>query len=408
MKKFFNIAKGKGKIIIVPVVIIFVLGAIYIFNNAQKNDSAIVYADNGTFIEASGTVENNLISVSSEVTGTVLETMVNEGDLIKKGASIIKIENTALQNQYDQASTNMKITEQNITMLEKSIANLNIQNVDVVKQSQSAYLSTKAEYKRVMDGASPDEIKQAGEVVNQAKINYDYAITNLERSKELYEQQAISESKYDEATKAYSISEAQYNAASSQLNLIKSYPTETSKAAAENKMLQLKAGYDLSIANGNTQLTQLESQLEIAKIQSEQSKNIVEQTKKELDKLIIKSPFDGIVNSLLVNVGEFVTMGKLTSEIYNPENVEIKAYVSEANIGRIVLGQETYISIDSYKDKTFAGKITKINNRAEFTPKNIQTKEERVNTVFEVTVKVQDSEGALKPGMPADVNIKID
>lgn len=84
MKKAFNLLYGKGKIIIMPAVIFFVLMAIYIFNSAQKDDSAIVYADGGTFIEASGTVENNLISVSSEVAGTVLETIASEGDLIKK------------------------------------------------------------------------------------------------------------------------------------------------------------------------------------------------------------------------------------------------------------------------------------------------------------------------------------
>jgi HlyD family secretion protein len=173
-------------------------------------------------------------------------------------------------------------------------------------------------------------------------------------------------------------------------------------------MLQLKAGYELSISNGKTQLSQLEGQLDIAKIQLEQSKDIVEQTERELNKLTIKSPIDGVINSLLVNEGELVSMGKLTTEIYNPDKIEINSYVSEANIGRIKVGQDAFISIDSHKDKMFSGKVIRINNRAEFTPKNIQTKEERVNTVFKVTIKVLDSNGEIKPGMPVDVNIKID
>jgi HlyD family secretion protein len=232
--------------------------------------------------------------------------------------------------------------------------------------------------------------------------------TNLERSKELLEQQAISQSMYDEVLKSYNVSEAQYNAAASKLNLIKSGPTENVLSAAKNKMLQAKAGYELSVSNGNTQLSQLQGQLEIAMIKLEQSKNIVEQTKRELDKLTIKSPIDGIVNSLLMKDGEFVSMGKLVAEIYDPENVEIKSYVSEANIGYIKVGQEAKIFIDSHSEKAYAGKVTRINNKAEFTPKNIQTKEERVNTVFEITIQALDSEGAIKPGMPADVNIKID
>ena len=400
--------KGKGKILIMPAVILLVLIAIYVFNSAQKNDSAIVYADGATFIEASGTVENNLISVSSEVTGTVLETMTSEGDLITKGDTLVIIENTALQNQYNQSLINQQLAEENIIMLEGSITNLTIQNADATQQAHNAYLSAKAEYDKVMDGASEDEIKQAEETLSQAKTNLDYAKTNLDRSKELFDEEAISQSKYDEALKTYNVSEAQYNVALSKLNLINSYPTETSSSAAESKMLQLKAGYELSISNGNTQLRQLESQLSIAKVQLVQANNTVEQTKRELDKLNIKSPVDGVVNSLFVKEGEFATAGKLTAEIFNPENIEINAYVSEANIGRVIVGQETVISIDSYENEYFTGKVTKINNLAEFTPKNIQTKEERVNTVFKVTIKALETHGALKPGMPADVKIRID
>lgn len=408
MIKILNHIKGKGKLIIMPAVIILVLISIYIFNGLQKNDSAIVYADGGTYIESSGVVKNGSISLSSEITGTVIENKVKEGDNIKKGAVIAVIDNTALKNQYDQALINFQITEKNIEALEKSISSLSLQNTDVIQQAHNAYLASEAEYQKVMDGASADEIKQAEEVVNQAKTNFDFMKTNLERSAELFEQQIISQSKYDEALKSYNVSEAQYNAAVSQLNLIKSGPTKNTINAAENKMLQAKAGYELAISNGNTQLSQLQGQLEIAKVQLEQSKNIVEQTKRELDKLTIKSPIDGIVNSLLIKNGEFVSMGKLIAEIYNPENVEIKAYVSEANIGHIIVGQDANIFIDSHNEKAYQGKVTRINNTAEFTPKNIQTKEERVNTVFEVTVEALDSEGAIKPGMPVDVNIKID
>lgn len=410
MIKVLNKLKGfeKLKIIIMPALIIIVLISIYIFNSMQKNGSAIVYADGGTYIESSGVVKNSSISLSSEVTGTIVENKVKEGDIIKKGTVIAIIENTSLQNQYDQALMNFQVTEKTIEALKNSIDSLSLQNIDVIQQAQNAYLATEAEYHKVLDGASIDEIKQAEETSNQAKTNLDFMKTNLDRSKELLNQQAISQSKYDEALKSYNVVEAQYNAAVSQLNLIKSGATENTVKAAENKMLQAKAGYELAISNGNTQLSQLQGQLEIAKVQLEQSKNIVEQTKRELQKLTIKSPIDGIVNSLLIENGEFVSVGKLVAEIYNPENVEIKTYVSEANIGHIVVGQDTNIFIDSHNDKTYSGKVTRINNTAEFTPKNIQTKEERVNTVFEVTVEALDSEGAIKPGMPVDVNIKID
>ncbi len=408
MKTILNKAKGKGKLILMPAVIIIVLLAIYIFNDIQKSDSVFVYADNGTYIEASGTVENNTISISSQVTGIVREIKAREGSIIKKDDVIATIENTTLNNQYDQALINVQIAETNIQMLENSINNLNVQNLDAVQQAYNAYLSAQAEYQKVMDGASQDEIKQAEEVVNQTKTNYDYAKTNLDRSKELFDQEAISKIQYDEALKGYNVAEAQYNGAVAQLNIINSYPTENAAKAAENKMLQAKASYELAMSNGTTQLSQLEGQLEIARVQLNQSKNILEQSERELEKLTIKSPRDGIINTLFVNEGELVTMGKLTAEIYDSDNAEIKVYVSEANIGLIKVGQDTNIYVDSHEDEAFHGNVIKINNRAEFTPKNIQTKEERVNTVFEVKVQVVDTHGVIKPGMPVDVNIKVD
>lgn len=407
MQKILSHIKSKGKIIIMPVAILLVLISIFVFNSFQKNDSAIVYAGNGTYIEASGTVESNLVSLSSEVTGTIVEIMAKEGDTVKAGQALAEINNTNLKNQYDQALINFQISEKNIELIQNNINNLNLQNVNSVQQAQNAYFAAEAEYEKVIDGASPDEIKQAEEAVNQAETNFNYMENNLERSKDLLEQGAISQSKYDEVLKSYDVAKAQYNSALSQLNIVKSYPTDTSAKAAENKMLQAKAGYELSVSNGNTQLTQLESQLEIAKVQLEQSKNIIDQSKIELEKTLVKSPIEGVINSFLTNKGEFVSTGKLLAEIYDPTNVEVKVYVSELNIGHIRVGQESELFVDSNLSKAFKGKVTKINDEAEFTPKNIQTKEERVNTVFEVTIEVLDSEGIIKPGMPIDVKIKI-
>lgn len=408
MKNVLNKIKAKGKIIFMPIAILLVLISIIIFNGFQKNNSVIVNAKDGTYIESSGIVESNAVSVSSEVTGTVLENLVKEGDKVKKGDVIAKINSTSIKNQYDQAMINANLLEKNIELLQDQIQNFKSQNEDAVKQAQGSYLSVRAEYEKVMDGASLDEIKQVEEAVSQAKINLDFTKTNLDRSEYLLGEEAISQSKYDEALKSYNIAIAQFNSASSQLNLVSSYPTNSSAKAAESKMNQAQAGYEFAVSNGDSQLSLLEGQLEIAILQYEQAKSIVEQNKIELEKSTIKSPMDGIVNSLLIKQGEFVQMGKLSAEVYDPDNVEIKVYVSEANIGYIMVGQNANIYIDSDNNKTYEGKVVRINNEAEFTPKNIQTKEERVNTVFEVKILVLDSSGTIKPGMPADVNIKID
>jgi len=406
MKNIIMVIKSKGKIILMPIVIIAVLVSIFIYNGFQKNSSAVVYADGGTYIEASGSVESNAVDVSSEVTGIIIESSINEGDEVKAGQIITKINNTTLQNQYDQAKNNLEVSEKTIDSIKSNINSMQIQNVDMVNQAESAYLYAEAEYEKVMDGASSDEIKQAEETVNQNEINLKYIKTNLDKNKELLEQGAISQSMFDETLKNYNISETQFNTALAQFNLVKSYPTESSIKAAQNKMFQAKAGYELSISNGDFQLKELQSQLEIAQIQSEHSRNTVEQSKTEINKTIITSPIDGVVNSLLIKQGEFIQAGKKVAEIYDNDNVEVRVYVSESNIGNVKVGQDVNVFVDS-ESKPFKGKVIRINNEAEFTPKNIQTKEERVNTVFEVKIEVLDRSGTIKPGMPVDVNIKI-
>ncbi|MFA9423646.1 MAG: biotin/lipoyl-binding protein, partial [Sedimentibacter sp.] len=148
MQKISSQIKSKDKIIIVPVVILLVLISIFVSNSLQKNDSAIVNAGNETYMEVSGTVESNLVSLSSEVTGTIIETVAKEGDTVKAGQVIAEINNTSLTNQYDQALINFQISEKNIELIENNINNLNLQNENSVQLAQSAYFAAQAEYEK--------------------------------------------------------------------------------------------------------------------------------------------------------------------------------------------------------------------------------------------------------------------
>jgi len=407
MKSVSEFVSTKGKIIFIPALIVFVLISIFIFNGFQSSDTSIITVEGGTYIEASGMVENNAVSISSEVIGTINEIEVNEGDEVKTGQIIAMVNNTSISNQYDQSIISLELSKMNLELIEDNLKNFDSQNANSIEQARSAYKSVEGEYERVIEGASPEEIHQVEEAVNQAKINLDYLEANLNKSKELLENEVVSQSMYDEVELNYNLALAQFNTADSKLALIKSQPTDATIKSVQNKMLQAKAGHELVISSWNAQLQQLQNQFEIAKVQLEQAKIISDQLKVELDKTTIKSPIDGVINLLTIKQGEYTTPGKTIAEIYDLNGIEIKVYVSEENIGHVKVGQDVNIFVDSDSEQTFKGKVTRINNKAEFTPKNIQTKEERVNTVFEVKIQVLDSKGVIKSGMPADVNIRI-
>lgn len=127
----------------------------------------------------------------------------------------------------------------------------------------------------------------------------------------------------------------------------------------------------------------------------------------EYDNEFLISPFDGTVLSRTAEPHEVVGPGEVVLTLANLARLEIRIYLPEIHLGRIRNGQDVKIKVDSYPDREFEGRISRISDKAEFTPKNIQTIDERVKTVYAVTVDTGDNNGILKPGMPCDVTISL-
>ncbi|MFA5866669.1 MAG: efflux RND transporter periplasmic adaptor subunit [Actinomycetota bacterium] len=157
---------------------------------------------------------------------------------------------------------------------------------------------------------------------------------------------------------------------------------------------QAKAAYNAAALSGNAAQANL----------TQQNVNLAEQN---LKRATVTAPSKGTVLDLPYNVGELVNAGSVVATVADLAKVTLVVYVPEDKIGRISLDQEVDVATDSFPNRTFTGKITKISDQAEFTPANIQTKEQRVNLVFAVTISLSNSDHKLKPGMPADATITL-
>ncbi len=124
-----------------------------------------------------------------------------------------------------------------------------------------------------------------------------------------------------------------------------------------------------------------------------------------IDNAVIVSPVDGVVLEKNLEIGEIVFPGTPVLTVADIKDTWIKIYVNEKQLGRVKLGHKAEISVDSFPKKTFTGKVVSISDKAEFTPKTIQTKDERVKLMFAVKIAVPNPEQELKPGMPADAII---
>ena len=142
--------------------------------------------------------------------------------------------------------------------------------------------------------------------------------------------------------------------------------------------------------------------------QYEQSKATVELIQAQLENTVIRSPIKGIVLEKNTNPGEVVFPGIALLTLADLSTVWLKIYINEPQLGLVKLDQKAEVKVDSYPEKTFQGKVVYISDKAEFTPKDIQTKEERVKLVFGVKISLENPEQELKPGMPADAEILLE
>jgi multidrug resistance efflux pump len=122
----------------------------------------------------------------------------------------------------------------------------------------------------------------------------------------------------------------------------------------------------------------------------------------QLQKLELHAPLDGVVQKRLVHAGEFVGTGTPIFTIADPTDLKLTLFVREVDLGRVSVGQRVDIHADPFPDRTFEGHVTAIADKAEFTPRNVQTQRDRQNLVFAVTVRVPNPDRALKSGLPVD------
>jgi len=299
--------------------------------------------NDSSIIEATGTIEATNITISSKNAGEIKSIIVDEGKQANAGDTILIIEHEALGFQLEQA-----IAGENIS---------------------SAQLSL------ILKGARSEDIKQAEEMMNQTEINYKLAKNDFERYKGLWESKSITQKQYEDFSGRFQIALAQFTSAKENYLKVKKIfrPEEIEQAKANLKKAQA-------------------------------SVNLL---KKNIRDSYIISPLNGFVVKKFVEVGETVSPMSSLVKISNLSSVNLIIYVSEAELGRVKLGQTSEITIDTYPDKKYEGKVTYISPEAEFTPKNIQTKDERTKLVFAVKVEIPNKDFDLKPGMPADAKIKL-
>ena len=292
-------------------------------------------------ISATGTIEGSEVSIASKTAGDVKSMPIIEGSVVEAGDTLVVI---------DQEALNIKL-----------------------RQARASYDLADAQLQKLLSGARAEDINQAEEALKQAEANLKVAESNYKRIKDLYDKSSVTQQRMDEAEAAYTVAQAQYNSAKN----------------AYNKILNWARP----------------EELRAARAQAEQAKAALDLIKLSISDVHITAPVKGIITQTPVDAGELVSQGSIVAEISRTDTVDLMIYIPEPKLGLVKIGQKASISIDTYPDRKFEGRVVYITPRAEFTPKNIQTKEDRVKLVFGVKIKIPNPDDILKPGMPADAEI---
>jgi HlyD family secretion protein len=181
---------------------------------------------------------------------------------------------------------------------------------------------------------------------------------------------------------------AAYTAADDQFERVaRAYPAGITKAEYE-RARAARDGARAELASARS----LAAQAEAAKAQ-------LDARRREVDVL---APISGVVLSRNVEPGEVLGAGMPAVTLANLSVLDLNVFIPEAKVGTVHVGDPVAVAVDSYPNEKFAGKVKAVGSKAEFTPRNVESKEDRVTLVFKITVSVPNAEGRLKPGMPAD------
>ena len=344
-------------------------------------------------IQVTGNMEAMQVDVSAKIAGRILSLRVREGDRVTEGHLLVRLDDAELKAEVERAEAALKSAE---AQLRDLLAGARRQEIE---EARATVDRAQSQLNDLLAGSRREEIEQAREAVRSAEATRVWTERDLKRAQELFAKELIAMQEVDRARQAYEVAVAQERSARANLQMVEAGPRRDQIEAARAQLKAARDHLDLLLAGARP------FQVEAARGQVSQARAALDLAGSRLREAAIVSPINGVVLRKNLEAGEMANPGVSILTLVDPTDLWLRAYVPETDIGRIKVGMAARITIDAYKDRTFSGKITEIASEAEFTPKNVQTKKERVNLVFRIKIAVDNPQGLLKPGMPADAEI---
>lgn len=409
-------------------------------------------------LTASGTVESAQVSIAPELSGKVIEVLVDEGDLVAAGDVLFRLDSTLLEAQRALAAASLDTAKSAVSSAEAAVASARAQydlSVNAALAEEASLRTADWKLNEPTDYNQPswyfDRAEQLSAFEAEAQSAQD-ALKKAQDDLDFYEEKAssgdflTSEKRLNQARAAYEVAQDVLDSTNSaDQELRDAAQTAFDDALAEledaqeeyDDALTTEGAEDILTARAELRVAQERADraadrlralqtglnspkvaaalkvVEQAEAAAAQAQSAVRQAEAnlavldaQLAKLTVAAPADGVVLTRSVEPGEVVNPGSIILTLANLADLTLTVYIPEDRYGEVTLGAMAEVTVDSFPGETFSATVVSISDRAEFTPRNVQTVEGRKTTVFAIKLRLDDPEGKLKPGMPADVTFK--
>ncbi len=376
-------------------------------------------------IMASGFIEGEAVVVAPETSGRIVEMLVERGDEVQAGDVLVTLGDALIQSQRLEAEAGLTAAQAN---LDRVLAGARSEAVAAARAALAQAEAQRVGAARAVIDARDTisnplsldaEIVGARTQVRLGEQNVEMAEANLAEL-ELRRSVYVDQEGQDErgwnlqlqaSQAAQEQAEAELAGARQYLGALLAIRDNPLALQAQLHVAEMEARIiEAQVEAAQATLDELEAgsteeEAAVARAQVHQAEAAVHLIDAQIKHLTLDAPMDGIVTSRSAQVGETATAGLPMLTIANLDEVTLVIYIPETRVGQVQVGQKVEVEVDSFPERVFVGEIVNIAGEAEFTPRNVQTKEERVNLVFAVKVSIPNPDRALKPGMPADATV---
>jgi HlyD family secretion protein len=345
-------------------------------------------------LRLSGNIEVIDAQVSFKIAGRVDARPVDEGYTLEQGQLVAVLDTSDLKHDVALRQAEVQAAE---AALAELLAGSRPQEITA---AEAAMHKAAAFVEELEHGSRPQEIAVAEAVVRSALAEKNRLEDELARATRLRKQNANSVEDLVRAQAAFDVAVALHRQAQERLALAKEGPRLEQIAQARAALAQAKAQYEL------VKIGPRSEDIDQARARLGQTKASLGLARTRFDYATLKAPMSGVVLSKNIEPGEYVNPGTPVITMANLKDVWLRAYVDARQVGRLRIGQSARVTTDT-PGQAFTGRVSFISSEAEFTPKTVQTEQERVKLVYRVKIDIPNPDGALKPGMPADAQIQL-